>query len=113
MESLTLPACVNLAFDLHCSRTWGSLQGDSIVKSSETSSEVVHLCVLGFCWEYAHFLDVILQEANAKNFPHLSLRVIHTTPVFIEFSWMGMLPPEEYSCEEPENRSLHLVTALL
>ena len=38
--------------------------GDSVVKQRETSSGVVHLCVFGFCWVCARFLDVILQVRN-------------------------------------------------
>ncbi|KAK2532098.1 hypothetical protein Q9966_008364 [Columba livia] len=54
-----------------------------------------------------------LEEANAKNRPHLNLRVIHTTQGFLKFNWMATLSPEEHSWEEPENRTLHLVTALV
>jgi len=69
---------------------------------------------LSFSTKLVVFL-VFSQEANGKNFPHLNLRVICATYVFVEFSWMGtlFLSPAEHSCEKPENRSLHLVAALM
>lgn len=66
-------------------------------------------CILSFSCFHPSFS----QEANAKNRPHLNLRVIHTTQGFLEFNWMATLSPEEHSWEEPENRTLHLVTALV
>lgn len=54
-----------------------------------------------------------LEEANAKNRPYLNLRIIHTTQGFLKFNWMATLSPEKHSWEEPENRTLHLVTALV
>ncbi|OPJ90141.1 hypothetical protein AV530_014756 [Patagioenas fasciata monilis] len=171
MESLNLPACVNLANDLQSSRTWTSLQalgrvphgpcdiwqhrllpgkhtnhrswqlgvkrGNTLLfwrskrKAATNSRGAVNVDEVGGMKDASeeegiYFLGQVmsnqdesttqtssLEEAHAKNRPHLNLRVIHTTQGFLEFNWMATLSPEEHSWEEPENRTLHLVTALV